>query len=391
MDNEALKTKVSSLLADMVSIPSVNPGEESSQSIHLEKKMADYVKQFFECATYPYEIICEEVLPGRPNVIVKTGKNSQKKTLLLESHLDTVDVKDMTIAPFTPVIKNGRMYGRGACDAKAQLAAMITGLDMAVQKTNGHLPINVVFAATCDEEHLHRGVDELIRQRFSADGAVVGEPTEMKLVAATKGSIRFQVCTSGRSAHSSKPHDGVNAIYIMAEIIHVISNVVTGRVEGRKHPLCGLASVAVTIVDGGSQVNIIPDHCTIDVDRRLLPGETWEDAYQEIKELILEHIEPKWHDFIEFKHPYLIDPSLETDVNSELVQVFRQVLSAKGTDDQVFGVPFGTDASKIAKLNIPTIVFGPGSINQAHTKDEYIEVNEVLQAAEIYRDLILQF
>lgn len=391
MANNSQASKISSLLADMISIPSVNPGEGPYQSFHLEKRMAEYVQQFFENKRYPYNISYKEILTDRPNVVVTTSQDPEKKTLLLETHLDTVNVEDMSIEPFKPTIENGKIYGRGSCDAKAQLVAMMTGIEMAIEKTNGDLPINVMFAATCDEEHLHRGVDDLVRQKINADGAIVGEPTELNLVAATKGSIRFQICTTGRSAHSSKPNEGLNAVYIMADVIRILSSIVTPQVEKQRHPLCGFATVSATTIKGGDQVNIIPDQCIIDVDRRLLPGEMWEEAYNDIKNTVLEYIDSEWHDFIEFKYPYLIDPSLETNENSEIAKVGLQVLSNKGLGEQIIGVPFGTDASKISKLNIPTLVFGPGSINQAHTKNEYVNLDEVLKASEVFRDIILEY
>lgn len=389
-DNE-LETRLINLLSDMVSIPSINPGDGQLQILHGEQRMADYLYQYFQNHPFRLDVTQEEILPNRPNIYIKTGQDPAKKTLLLETHTDTVRVDEMTIAPFTPYVKDGRLYGRGSCDAKGQLAAMICGLEMALEETNGNLPINVHVAATVDEEHLHRGVDRLVDMKVEADGAVAGEPTELKIVAATKGSIRFKIVTTGESVHSANPQAGINAIYIMSDIIQTIHKTIVPMLSERNHALCGEATMSVTTIQGGTQVNIVPDRCAIDVDRRLLPGEHWEEAYLEIKQVIMGNIASELQPYVSIEYPYLIDPSLETNGDSPIVTSMADIMSKLGEDNNIYGVPFGTDASKIAMRLIPTIVFGPGSINQAHTKDEFIEISEVLKAAEIYKTLILHF
>jgi acetylornithine deacetylase/succinyl-diaminopimelate desuccinylase family protein len=383
--------KAVKLLSDMVAIPSVNPGETLPGKIHLEGKMASYLYAYYNEQPFPYQIRLEEVLPGRPNVIVNTGEDPKKRTLLLETHMDTVDTGNMIIEPFEPVFRDGKLFGRGACDAKGQLTAMMLGLEMAIEEAGDNLPINVILAATVDEEHLHRGVDEIISVPLDVDGAIVGEPTEMRLVIATKGSIRFQIRTTGIPVHSSSPREGVNAIYIMSDVIQFFSKILVPYLDAKQHPLCGYSAVSVTLINGGHQVNIIPDHCVIDVDRRLLPGEDWEDAYSEIKEMLMRNVDPKWHERIEIGSPYLIDPSLETNVDASITRAMSAKLDECGLLGEPIGAPFGTDASKIALKGIPSVVFGPGSIKQAHTKDEYIEIADIIRAAEVYKKVILSF
>jgi acetylornithine deacetylase len=384
------QNKAMRLVSDMVSIPSVNPGEAAPGTIHLEQRMAQYLHDYFAGQSYPYQISVEEVMPGRPNVIVRTGDDSSKRTILLETHTDTVDVEGMTVEPFVPILRGGRLYGRGSLDAKGQLAAFILAMEMALEQSGRQLPVNLILAATCDEEHKHRGVDRLI-ETVQADGAIVGEATEMKVIVATKGSIRFKIRTSGVPAHSSSPREGRNAIYLMAEVIRIIADEIAPKLEQRTHPLCGYAAVSVTLISGGTQVNIIPDQCVIDVDRRLLPGEHWEDAYNEIKDIVNGNLDADSRARLHFEHPYLIDPALEQNSGSAIVRAFSAELAKRGRDSTPFGAPFGTDASKIAQVDIPVVVFGPGSIRQAHTKDEYIEIEELVQAAEIMRDVILHF
>lgn len=392
MDEKARNQKVISLLSKLVSIPSMNPGDENEDmTLYSEKNMALFLVDYFENSEFPFLIETDEVLPNRPNLIVRTGVDENKKTLLFETHTDTVKVENMVISPFDPYLENGKLYGRGACDAKGQLVAMILGMEAAIEETKGELPINVCFAATVDEEHLHRGVDSFVDQKFKADGTVVGEPTELKLVVATKGSIRFKIITGGKSVHSANTRDGINAIYIMSEIIQTFYKALVPKIEKKNHDYCGSASASITVINGGTQVNIIPDNCVINVDRRLLPGENWEDAYNEIKNTILEVLDPGLHSFVHFESPYLIDPSLETDIKSTFVHAISNEMRKNGVSGGLVGVSFGTDASKIAKLNIPTVVFGPGSIEQAHTKDEFIEIDQIVKAIQIYKSLILNF
>lgn len=379
------------LLSDMIAIPSVNPGETDPGEIHAELGMARYLRDYFERQPYPDSIFFEEVLPNRPNVVVQVGKNAEKPTLLLETHTDTVGVDMMTIEPFVPELRGNRLYGRGATDAKGQLTAMIVGLEMAWEQSGGQLPTNVVLAATADEEHLHRGIDRLIEQKWKADGAIVGEPSELRVIVATKGSIRFQIRTTGVPAHSSSPRDGKNAIYLMAKVIRIIEEKIAPMIEQRTDPLCGYAAASVTLISGGRQVNIIPESCVIDVDRRLLPGEHWENAYNEIKETVFDHLSPEEQTRVRFEYPYLIDPALADGPNAVMSRALSGELQKLGLDGTPVGASFGTDASKIALADIPVVVFGPGSIRQAHTKDEYIDVEELLKAAEVYRNVILHF
>ncbi|MGN7300354.1 M20 family metallopeptidase [Ferdinandcohnia sp. SAFN-114] len=329
---EELETHITTLLSEMVSIPSVNPGEGTVDNIRGEERMASYLFNYFKHHSYSFNVKKEEILTDRPNIYIETSNDPNKKTLLFETHTDTVSVDHMSISPFEPFIKDGKFYGRGSCDAKGQLVAMISGIEMALEENDGVLPINVKLAATVDEEHLHRGVDRLVELGIKADGAVAGEPTELKIVSATKGSIRFKIRTTGKSAHTANPQDGINAIYIMSDVIQVIQKKIVPLLQNRNHPLCGNATTSVTIIGGGSQVNIVPDECVIDVDRRLLPGEQWEEAYQEIQDMIMDNLDQDLHSAIIFDYPYLIDPSLETSQASSIVSAFSAMMQSHNED-----------------------------------------------------------
>lgn len=367
-------------LADLVRINSVNSSYDGGPG---EGEVARYVRGFFE--ERGIETWEQEVFPGRPNVMARLPGKNLNRRLVLEAHTDTVSVKGMTIPPFEPEIRNNKMYGRGSCDTKAGLATMMHAL--ASLKAEGITPpCEVLLAAVVDEEYSYRGVVKLCEE-LKADAAIVAEPTEMRAVIATKGVLRCRIVVHGKSAHSSKPHLGVNAITHMARVIAAIEadNV---RMAAMKHHLVGCGTCNIGVITGGVQVNFVPDRCVIEIDRRLLPGQRASDAVAHYRQLLqsLEGITA------EVEEPLLlVDEALDTPADSAVVQTATQVLRDMGLNAEPCGVPFGCDASKLSRAGIPSIVFGPGSIDRAHTADEYVELDQVEQALEFQRRFILSF
>jgi acetylornithine deacetylase len=367
-------------LADLVRINSVNSSYEGGPG---EGEIAAYVRRFFE--QRGIEVWEQEVFPGRPNVLARLPGLDSNRRIVLEAHTDTVSVKGMTIPPFEPVIRDGKMYGRGSCDTKAGLATMMHAL--ASLKEDGITPsCEVLLAAAVDEEYSYRGVVRLC-EGLKADAAIVAEPTELRAVIATKGVLRCRIVVHGRSAHSSKPHLGVNAITHMARVIAAIE-ADNERMAGVQHPLVGCGTCNVGVITGGVQVNFVPDRCAIEIDRRLLPGERASDAVSHYRQLLqsLDGITA------EVEEPLLlVDEALDTPADAAVVQTATQVLSDMGLNAEPCGVPFGCDASKLSRAGIPSIVFGPGSIDRAHTADEYIELDQVERAFEFQRRFLLSF
>lgn len=367
-------------LADLVRINSVNSSYEGGPG---EGEVAAYVRRFFE--QRGIETWEQEVFPGRPNVLARLPGLDSSRRIVLEAHTDTVSVKGMTIPPFEPVIREGRMYGRGSCDTKAGLATMMHA--MASLKEEGIAPpCEVILAAAVDEEYSYRGVVRLC-EGLKADAAIVAEPTELRAVIATKGVLRCRLVVHGRSAHSSKPHLGVNAITHMARVIAAIE-ADNERMAAVQHPLVGCGTCNVGVITGGVQVNFVPDRCAIEIDRRLLPGEKASDAVAHYRQL-LQGLEGITGDVEE--PLLLVDEALDTPAEAAVVQTALQVLRDLGLNAEPCGVPFGCDASKLARAGIPSIVFGPGSIDRAHTADEYIEIDQVEQALEFQRRFLLGF
>jgi acetylornithine deacetylase/succinyl-diaminopimelate desuccinylase family protein len=372
-------------LADLVSINSVNPHYPAGPG---EGALAEYIAGYLRKNSIPCEF--QTVFAGRPNVIARLDGAQGGRTLVLEAHMDTASELGMTREPFRPVREGNRLYGRGSCDTKGGLAAMLHALK-ALRDAQVRLNTSVVFVAAVDEEYSFRGVAKFLEEGIKADGAIVAEPTDLETVIACKGALRWRLRTRGETAHSSKPHLGVNAIAKMAKVIFAMEESLPGIFQTRQHPLLGSPTVNVGIIHGGVQVNQVPDSCTIEIDRRLLPGETKESVWNEFAGLLAELRARDPELEVEMEPPLLEDYPLETAASEKIVQVVSKISQELRGDNRVVGVPYGSDASKLARAGIPSIILGPGSIDRAHAADEYVELDQVALAAEIYARAVLEF
>jgi acetylornithine deacetylase len=373
---------VTHTLAGLVRINSVNPAYGGPG----EREIAGCVRRFFE--EHAIEVREEAVWPNRPNVIARLPGRDASRRVILEAHLDTVSVQGMTIPPFEPHVAEGRLYGRGACDTKGGLAAMMHAL--AEVKSLGIIPpCEIWLAAVVDEEFSYRGVVSLCAG-LAGQAAIVAEPTDLRAVIASKGVLRWRIRVQGRSAHSGKPHLGVNAINHMARVVLALEED-HRRLAENPHPLLGPATCNVGVIRGGVQVNVVPHECVIEVDRRLLPGENADAVLAHYRNLLdgLQAQHPTLR--VEMEPPMLADEALATPADAPVAQLARMVLKEMGRDDQLCGVPFGSDASKLSRQGIPSIVFGPGSIDDAHGAVEYVNIADVQAAVDFYREFILRF
>lgn len=371
-------------LAELVSINSVNSSYDGGPG---EAELAAYVRMFFEHRGI--ETWEQEVFPGRNNVIARLPGRNPGRRIVLEAHMDTVSVKGMSISPFEPRVADGRMYGRGSCDTKAGLATMMHAL--ASLKAEGTTPpCEVWLAAVVDEEYSYRGVVKLC-EGISAAASIVAEPTELRAVIATKGVLRWRIVVRGKAAHSSKPHLGVNAIHHMSRVVLALEEMHARLAEDAPHALLGTATGNVGVISGGTQVNFVPDQCAIEIDRRLLPGERVEEVLVRYETLLgeLRQRHPGLDVFMEA--PMLTDEALETLESEGVVQVASSVLSDLGLNASPCGVSFSCDASKLARAGVPTIVFGPGSIDRAHAAVEYVELDQVQLALEFHKRFLKSF
>ena len=376
-------------LADLIRINSVNAFYEGGPG---EAEVARYVERFFlerKIETWRQSVLeANGAIEARSNVIARIPGHDSSRRIVLEAHMDTVSVQGMTIPPFEPKVQNGRMYGRGACDTKAGLAAMMHVLAH-IHTSPIKPPCDVFLAAVVDEEYSFRGVTRLCED-LKAEAAIVAEPTDLRVAIASKGVLRWRILATGKAAHSSKSHLGINAIYHMARVVLAIEQDHAALARD-PHPLLGPASCNVGKIAGGVQVNFVPDGCVIEIDRRLLPSESVSDVWIHYEQILdgLKVIVPELD--VRMEQPFLVDAAWMVDPSSSIVGVARHVSSEFGLDDEPIGVPFGSDASKFGRAGIPTIIFGPGSIDQAHAAVEYIELKQVAQAFEFYRNCSMEF
>jgi acetylornithine deacetylase len=339
-----------------------------------ESAVTDYLEDCFRALKVDYTR--QAVLGDRANIVARYQSASARRTLLFEVHQDTVPVDGMKDS-FTPRIEGGRLHGRGACDVKGGMAAILTVLARIVDSRPAHT--DVIVACTVDEEHLGLGVQHLMKTGIQADAAIVAEPTNLDIVNCHKGLVRWRTSTAGRAWHSSEPEQGINAIQRMAAVLIAIEQYAEWLRTSPGDPVLGPATINVGRITGGSAVNIVPDWCTIEIDRRLLPGEDGQRAQREAEEYIRKTVPFE----VDMERPWTSLPALSSERSAPLVEQLGPIIGAVNGRMRVRGVPFGTDASTIAEAGIPAIVFGPGDIAQAHTCDEWIELEQVEKAAEI--------
>ena len=381
-------------LSRLIEISSVNTSYEGGPG---EFELACWIEGFLrarglQCERQPV-IPASELHRERFNVLARLPGIRSDACFILEAHMDTVSVAGMKIQPFVPNERDGRLYGRGACDTKGGLAAMLCAFaDFATLKSPP--PIDIVLACVVDEEYSFQGISRFCEGLQSSGvrgiGAIVAEPTELRIVTASKGVLRWKVVTHGVAAHSAKCHLGINAIYPMAKILRFFEEEQQRLSKGEAHPLLGPASINVGCIHGGVQVNFVPDRCEIEIDRRLLPGEDPHEVWKETAQRLREHLRDRTEIQLEIMPPYLVDAAWSVPQHEGFVEQCQRAAQSLGWIETPLGVPFGSDASKLGRAGVPTIVFGPGSIDQAHSAVEFVEVSQVELAYQFYLQVMRQ-
>jgi acetylornithine deacetylase len=351
-------------------------GRTATGDICYEHRVTAYLERFFNDLGVPVKR--SSVAPFRDNIVARYESPEAKTTFLFEVHQDTVPVDGMTIDPFAGEIRDGRLYGRGSCDVKGGMAAMLAAFARLVREKPAGAA-NVILACTVDEEHTFLGVQELMKEGVRADFAVVAEPTQLQVVDAHKGVVRGKVRTEGRACHSSRPDQGVNAVYRMGRVLPVIEEYADQLMSSPAHPRLGPPTLSVGRIEGGVSVNTVPDGCVIEIDRRLLPGEDPAAAWREFRD----HLSARSPVPVVVESVWMACPALGTRPAPEARERFARAIDAVEGKHEVLAVPFGTDASSVSEAGIPAVVFGPGDIAQAHTRDEWIELDQIDRAAEI--------
>jgi len=391
-------------LADLVRRPSVNPmGRDVSGPEFLEARVGEYLVQRFSAAGLPWAR--QPVAPGRDNVIARLeATHAGAPVILWDAHQDTVPADGMTIEPFTPLVRDGRLYGRGACDVKGGMAAMLVALERLLAG-DGPREATVIFAATVNEEFGFSGAKALTRLWTAATepsdaaarglidaapaAAIVAEPTGLDLVVQHKGAVRWRVRIRGRSCHSAFPERGENAIYHAGRAILALETLAAELLARHADHPCGPPTLNLGTVRGGSGVNLVPELVLLEIDRRLLPGESPQAARDEVIGRIAAACGGAR---VEHEPPFLESAGLPDESRSTAaapwIDRLEAAASGQGYAGRRVAARYGTNASIYSAAGVPAVVFGPGSIEQAHTADEWIDLAQVDAVAETLRRVV---
>jgi acetylornithine deacetylase/succinyl-diaminopimelate desuccinylase family protein len=321
------------------------------------------------------------VSPERP-MLVATLEAGPGRRLILGGHLDTVPAGDgWTRDPFGGEVADRRLFGRGASDMKGGIAGFLVALRLLAAE-RGRWSGTIVCHLVPDEEPGGQlGAEVLLRRGLiAADAAVIAEPTVLSVYRAQKGNVFASLRLSGRAAHGAMPQHGDNAISKAARLVVDLEERLAPRLAARSHELVGDATLNVGTIHGGRRTNVVPDECVVTVDRRVLPGESLDDACRELEAFVGDRAE------VQYEH---VGAAFETPLDHWLVEAAqRAVEQVRGFPVATGGLVGSSDARFYADgAGIPTILVGPGSMEQAHVADEFVDVELLERSVEVYRRL----
>jgi succinyl-diaminopimelate desuccinylase len=378
---------VESLAIDLIRIPSY------SHTPRQEEKVADYIVAYFQ--RYGIEVKRQPVEEGRPNVIAKIPGNGGP-SIMFNGHIDTVPPYDMK-EPFSGKIQNGNILGRGACDMKGPIAAMMTA--MAAIKLSGVTPGgDIYFSAVVDEEEKGIGVEALIQDWPKVDAVIVGEGTDLELCLGHKGLEWIKIEVTGKKTHSGNAKAGINAITMAGRLITYLADEYKLILDTRVHPILGESCINIGTISGGDQPSTVADYCQLTIDRRFVPEETSEQVYRELVQAtrVMTARYPGFSAKVSnfFEEGELL-PHLPfcTDENSSIVTAIKETIWEQiGKETKLRGLSAWTDAGMIhSQTKADCIVFGPGSLKLAHTANESIPIDQLRQAVALYTGIALKF
>jgi len=361
-------------LAALVRCNSINPAFGDGNT--SEAVVADLVDRLLRAMGA--EVTTCEFAPGRRSVVGRIPGTGGGRSLMLYGHLDTVSVEGMA-APFDPIVREGRMYGRGTYDMKGGVAACLAAAKLVAESPR--LAGDLYVVGVADEETESRGVQQVL-DSLRTDGAIVTEATELDLGVAHKGFCWIEVATEGRAAHGSRPEEGVDANLMMGRVLAAVAEHAAALQGGKSHPLVGAGSAHVGTIRGGTGPSIYAASCRIEIERRTLPGETPAQVLAEVQAMLdrLAGQDPAFRASCRLR---LDRPSFEEDPGAELVTIVREAaLEVRGRPSEVIGHSFWMDASLLKQAGIQTVVLGPAGAG-AHADVEYVDLASVETLAEI--------
>ncbi len=377
-------TELISLVSELVAIDSVNP--DLAPGGAGEGRMAAYIANWGRDAGL--EVHVQEAAPGRPNVILIARGSGGGRSLMLNAHTDVVGVEGME-APFEPVRREGRLYGRGAYDMKSGMAAAMLALKAA---RDMGLAGDAMLSAVIDEEYGSLGTEALLAEweRWPADAVLIAEPTELAISIAHRGFVWLELETFGVAAHGSRPHLGVDAIAKMGAALVALENLDRTLRARPTHDLLGSGSLHASIISGGEEISMYPAHCKLQVERRTIPGETLASVQAEAQNL-LDELAAADPDFkAQVKATFAREP-FAIDRAHPLVRQLGRIAEARLKRDlPLIGSSWWMDAALFAEKGIPTAVLGPAGTG-AHAREEWVDLDSVERCQEIYTDFIADF
>jgi acetylornithine deacetylase len=367
------------LLSDLVAIDSVNPSLVSGGA--GESRIAGFIADHL--AALGCGVHVQEAAPGRPNVIGVLDSGAPGPSLMFCGHVDTVGVDGMQ-SPFEPAIREGRLYGRGAQDMKGGVAAMIDAARLARER--GFRRGRLIIAAVVDEEYASIGADALVRE-WTADAAVVTEPTDLQIGVGHKGFAWFEIETLGRAAHGSRPREGRDAVFRMGRVLNGLERLDRDLQARSTHPIMGTASLHASIIAGGREWSSYPDRCVLQVERRTIAGETSASAEMEMLE-ILEALRAADAEFEAALKPIFSRPPYETPSGHRIIQTLRRCADKCSVAAEPVGMSFWTDAAILGGTGVPSVLFGPGGAG-LHSTEEYVNTADVIACRDVLAELAM--
>jgi len=385
--NSDIKSKIkeeeiTNLAQELIKIPS----DETAG----EKEVCEYLESYLK--SLGMKVRLQEVLPNRPNIIAEVIGDEVGKSIMFNGHVDTVpvgDIKKWSMDPYSAIIKDNKLFGRGSTDMKGAIASMIIAMKFImnnVEKFNG----KIIFTGVMAEETTGLGTQKIVEENIKTDMAVVGEPSDEKIYRAHKGTMWFNLSTYGKLEHSSESNsESNNAIINMMKLIMEI-NEISKELETIENNLVGHPSINIGLIDGGTKQNMIADSCRISIDRRTLPEEKTDEILDKLRIRLdgLRSLDDRLTFDLEID---TIREAVEVAESEQIVQEVKNALNKViNKNPTISGMKATTDMSILVNQgNIPSVIYGPGFIKQAHTVDEFIEVKRLVESSQVYAEILL--
>ena len=385
--NSDIKSKIkeeeiTNLAQELIKIPS----DETAG----EKEVCEYLESYLK--SLGMKVLLQKVLPNRPNIIAEVIGDEVGKSIMFNGHVDTVpvgDIKKWSMDPYSAIIKDNKLFGRGSTDMKGSIASMIIAMKFImndVEKFNG----KIIFTGVMAEETTGLGTQKIVEENIKTDMAVVGEPSDEKIYRAHKGTMWFNLSTYGKLEHSSESNsESNNAIINMMKLIMEI-NKISKELETIENNLVGHPSINIGLIDGGTKQNMIADSCRISIDRRTLPEEKTDEILDKLRIRLdrLRSLDDRLTFDLEID---TIREAVEVAESEQIVQEVKNALNKViNKNPTISGMKATTDMSILVNQgNIPSVIYGPGFIKQAHTVDEFIEVKRLVESSQVYAEILL--